>query len=289
MQKKRIDILGANGQLGNELRLLSARYPECEFVFSDVADVDITDQAQLHAHLEKIRPQVVVNCAAYTAVDKAETEGAVLAEAVNHKAVSQLAAFTHEFSYLLIHISTDYVFDGTSCKPYLETDTCHPISVYGRTKRAGEEAVLSEAKRAVILRTAWLYSAFGNNFVKTMLRLGKERPEVKVVTDQIGSPTYAADLADAVMRWVEREARVQDVQLYHFTNEGVCSWYDFARSIIARVSSNCRVLPIPSEAYPAPAPRPFYSVLDKRKIKQVLQMEIPHWEDALQRCLTKLL
>lgn len=285
MQKKRIDILGANGQLGNEIRLLSVRYPEYEFVFSDVGDVDITDKGQLHAHLDCIRPQVVVNCAAYTAVDKAETEGAEMAEAVNHQAVRHLAGFTQEFHYLLIHISTDYVFDGASCKPYLESDPCRPLSVYGRTKRAGEEEVLAHASRAVVLRTAWMFSSFGNNFVKTMRRLGAERPEVRVVADQIGTPTYAADLAEVVMCWVEQEAQVQDVQLYHFTNEGVCSWYDFARSIIASVSPDCRVLPISSEEYPAAAPRPYYSVLSKRKIRQRLQREIPHWEEALQRCL----
>ncbi|MBQ5532596.1 MAG: dTDP-4-dehydrorhamnose reductase [Bacteroidales bacterium] len=284
----RIDILGANGQLGSEINYLSATYTHFDFTFSDVADTDITSQESLRHHFDTVRPDVVINCAAYTAVDKAEGEAA-LADAINSHAVELLAQFSNEYGFLLIHISTDYVFDGTSCRPYLETDRCNPVSVYGRTKRAGEEALLANAKRAVLIRTGWLYSSFGNNFVRTMLRFGQERPVVKVVFDQIGTPTYAADLAAVIMRFAEISHEINDVQIYHFSNEGVCSWYDFARRIIASVSESCKVLPIVTSEYPTAAVRPHYTQLDKRKIKEELQIEIPHWEDALQRCLAKLL
>lgn len=287
MKRTRIDILGANGQLGSEMRCLSTLHPEFSFTFSDVADTDITSQESLRSHFETVRPEVVINCAAYTAVDRAESEPEP-ADAINRKAVELLADFSREFGFLLIHISTDYVFDGTSCRPYLETDPCNPVSVYGRTKRAGEEALLARAQRAVLVRTGWLYSSFGNNFVKTMLRLGQERPEVKVVFDQVGTPTYAADLAEVLLRFAAKAPEINGVQLFHFSNEGVCSWYDFARRIIATVSDSCRVLPIETAEYPTAAQRPSYSVLNKRKIKQELQMEIPHWEDALQRCLAKM-
>ncbi len=282
-----MDVLGAHGQLGNEMRVLSESFPLGEFTFSDVEDVDITDADSLRRHFGQVRPDVVVNCAAYTAVDKAESEEEK-ADLINHKALENLASCSREYHFLLIHISTDYVFDGTSCRPYVETDVCCPVSAYGRTKRAGEEAVFARAERAVILRTAWLYSAFGNNFVKTMLRLGKEKPEVKVVFDQIGSPTYAADLAEIIMKFIKRADLVHGVELFHFTNEGVCSWYDFARRIIASVSDTCRVKPIESAEYPSPTARPPYSVLNKKKIKTYLQTDIPHWEDALQRCLEQI-
>ena len=287
MKQIRIDVLGSNGQLGSEIRCLAASHPEFSFTFSDIGDVDITSQESLRSHFETVRPEVVINCAAYTAVDKAESEPDP-ADAINRKAVELLADFSREFGFLLIHISTDYVFDGTSCRPYLETDPCNPVSVYGRTKRAGEEALLARAQRAVLVRTGWLFSSHGNNFVKTMLRLGQERPVVKVVFDQVGTPTYAADLAEVLLRFAAKAPEIKGVQLYHFSNEGVCSWYDFARRIIASVSDSCRVLPIETAEYPTAAQRPSYSVLNKRKIKQELQMEIPHWEDALQRCLAKL-
>ena len=287
MKQIRIDVLGSNGQLGSEIRCLAASHPEFSFTFSDIGDVDITSQESLRSHFETVRPEVVINCAAYTAVDKAESEPDP-ADAINRKAVELLADYSREFGFLLIHISTDYVFDGTSCRPYLETDPCNPVSVYGRTKRAGEEALLARAQRAVLVRTGWLFSSYGNNFVKTMLRLGQERPVVKVVFDQVGTPTYAADLAEALLRFAAKAPEINGVQLYHFSNEGVCSWYDFARRIIASVSDSCRVLPIETAEYPTAAQRPSYSVLNKRKIKQELQMEIPHWEDALQRCLAKL-
>ena len=284
----KIDILGANGQLGNEMRLCAAKCSTNEYCFSDIEEVDITSPESLRHHLETVRPQVVVNCAAYTNVNKAEEEEN-LADRINHQAVELLARFSREFHYLLIHVSTDYVFDGCSCVPYTEADACCPVSAYGRTKRAGEEAILAFAEKAIIIRTAWLYSSFGNNFVKTMLKLGQEKEEVKVVFDQIGTPTYAADLAEIIMKFISLHEDVKGTEIYHFTNEGVCSWYDFARRIIASVSDTCRVLPIESSEYPTPTRRPPYSVLNKKKLKNRLQTDIPHWEDALERCLAKLL
>lgn len=284
----KIDVLGANGQLGNEMRVISARRNAFDWCFSDVEDVDITSAESLRRHFEAVRPQVVVNCAAYTNVNKAEEEETI-ADRINHQAVELLARFSHEFHYMLIHISTDYVFDGRSCIPYMEEDACCPVSAYGRTKRAGEEAVLAFAEKAVIIRTAWLYSSFGNNFVKTMLKLGKEKEEVKVVFDQIGTPTYAADLAEVILKFIPPTEKIKGTEIYHFTNEGVCSWYDFARRIIASVSDTCRVLPIESSEFPTPTQRPPYSVLNKKKLKERLQTDLPHWEDALDRCLSKLI
>lgn len=284
----KIDVLGANGQLGNEMRLQATGCDAYEFCFSDVEDVDITSPESLRRHFEAVRPQVVVNCAAYTNVNRAEEEE-TLADRINHQAVELLARCSREFHFVLIHISTDYVFDGNACIPYKEADACCPVSAYGRTKRAGEEAILAFAEKAVIIRTAWLYSSFGNNFVKTMLKLGQEREEVKVVFDQIGTPTYAADLAGVIMKFIPLAGSIEGTEIYHFTNEGVCSWYDFARRIIAAVSDTCRVLPIESSEYPTPTRRPPYSVLNKKKLKERLNTDIPHWEDALERCLSKLI
>ncbi|MBO4402571.1 MAG: dTDP-4-dehydrorhamnose reductase [Bacteroidales bacterium] len=283
-----IDVLGADGQLGNELRCLSMQYLSHHFVFSDIKDVNICDYDSLKKHFETVSPDVVINCAAYTQVDKAESE-AETAELVNHRAVELLADLSKEFAFFLFHISTDYVFDGCACQPYLESDTPSPLSVYGATKRRGEEAILQNAGRAVIIRTSWLYSSFGNNFVKTMLRLGQERPELRVVCDQIGSPTYAADLARVILQFLPHLQEIEEVMLFHFTNEGVCSWYDFARAIVSRLPQTCKVTPIESKDYPSAARRPFYSVLNKRKIKSFLSIEIPHWEDGLSRCLEILL
>lgn len=283
----KIDVLGANGQLGNEIRCLSQNYPSYHFVFSDLEDVDICLSESLQQHFEKVRPDVVINCAAYTQVDKAESDRDA-AEAVNHKAVELLASFSKTYDFFLFHISTDYVFDGQAYRPYLETDVPAPISVYGSTKRRGEEAIIRIAERAVIIRTSWLYSSFGNNFVKTMLRLGKEKSELRVVSDQIGSPTYAADLALVVMRLMPYVSQIDEVIIFNFTNEGVCSWYDFARTILSRSQIPCKVTPIGSSEYPTAAKRPYYSVLNKQKIKNFLSMEIAHWEDALSRCLSIL-
>lgn len=283
----KIDVLGANGQLGNELRCLEKHYPSHQFVFSDIETVNICHFDSLKTHFEQERPDVVINCAAFTQVDKAESEMEA-ADLINRQAVAYIAECSNLYHFFLVHISTDYVFDGHGFQPYQETDVVHPLSVYGTTKRAGEEAVISTSERAVIIRTAWLYSTFGNNFVKTMLRLGQERSELRVVCDQVGTPTYAADLADAILRFLSHIPDMQGVQLFHFSNEGVCSWYDFARSIVSYLPKPCKVLPILSKEYPTAAVRPFYGVLDKRKIKAFLSMEIPHWEDALARCIQQM-
>ena len=284
----KIDVLGANGQLGNELRCLADRYSSHEFVFSDIDEVDICKEESLRYHLEKTAPDVVINCAAYTQVDKAEQD-VETADRINHQAVATLAGLSRTVPFFLIDVSTDYVFDGHACRPSVETDLPCPLSVYGSTKLAGEEAIVRLAERAVIIRTAWLYSSFGNNFVKTMLRLGAERPELRVVFDQVGTPTYAADLADVILRFLPHVSQINDVQLFHYANEGVCSWYDFARAVIARLPNACKVIPIESKDYPTPTVRPCYSVLNKGKLKQFLHIEIPHWEDSLSRCLDLLL
>ena len=278
-------ITGANGQLGNEMRVLSAAHPQHTYYFTDVQELDICDADAVRAFIAGRRVDVVVNCAAYTAVDKAE-DNPELCDRLNHLAPGYLAEAAEAVGAAFIQVSTDYVFDGTAHVPYREDDTPCPASVYGRTKLAGEEVVKQKCSRAMIVRTAWLYSTFGNNFVKTMLRLGRERESLGVVFDQIGTPTYAADLARVLFAAIG-QGIVPGV--YHFSNEGVCSWYDFAVAIhrLAGITT-CRVSPLHTDEYPAKAPRPHYSVLDKTRIKQTYGITIPHWEDALAECLEKL-
>ncbi len=272
--RDKILITGANGQLGTELSKL---LPEA--LLTDVADLDITDEAAVKAYVEAHNIDTIINCAAYTAVDKAEDDEA-LAQKINVLGPENLA----KSGCKIIHVSTDYVFDGKGHKPYTPEDVADPVSVYGRTKRAGELAVLENAKEAVIIRTAWLYSPYGNNFVKTMRRLGGEKESLNVVADQIGTPTYAGDLAKAIVTILPQVAP-ENKGVYHFTNEGVCSWYDFARKIMELSGLNCKVNPIPSSAYPTKATRPFYSVLDKMKIKETFHIDIQHWEEGLKTCL----
>ncbi|MBR4927687.1 MAG: dTDP-4-dehydrorhamnose reductase [Alphaproteobacteria bacterium] len=276
MQDK-ILITGANGQLGKELSKL---LPDA--VLTDVAELDITDLSAVQTFVRDNHIGWIVNCAAYTAVDKAEDDKE-LSEKINVTGPENLA----KSGAKVIHISTDYVFDGLGHKPYEPTDETKPISVYGKTKRAGELAVLENANTAIIIRTAWLYSTHGNNFVKTMRRLGSERETLNVVADQIGSPTYAGDLAVAI---TEILPQIQEGQkgVYHFTNEGVCSWYDFAGKIMELSGLRCTVNPIPSSAYPTKATRPFYSVLSKEAIKADFGIKIAHWEDGLKRCLNEM-
>lgn len=275
-------VTGANGQLGTEMRQAAAQYPQYRWVFTDVQELDICDAQAVKACLEREKVDVVVNCAAYTAVDKAE-ENAELCDRLNHLAPALLAQAAEEVGAALVHVSTDYVFDGTAHLPYREVDTPCPNSVYGRTKLAGEQEVMSRCSKAMIVRTAWLYSPYGNNFVKTMIRLGRERESLGVVFDQIGTPTYAADLAAAILAAIRRGIQPG---VYHFSNEGVCSWYDFTLAIhrLAGITT-CHVRPLHTDEYPAKAPRPAYSVLDKSKIKQTYDLEIPHWEESLARCL----
>ena len=279
-------ITGCNGQLGNELQLLEAKYQQHTFFNTDVNELDITNQLAVDDYVFRNQIDCVINCAAYTAVDKAE-EQKELCTTLNTVAPSYLAAAVEKRGGCMIQISTDYVFDGTHSTPYVETDTPAPNSVYGCTKLAGELGVTKFCKKSIVIRTAWLYSTFGNNFVKTMLRLGRERKELGVVADQIGSPTYAADLAAAIMTIVEKGVTPG---VYHYTNEGVASWYDFTKAIHRMAGiKDCNVKPIHTSDYPTAATRPAYSVLDKKKITDDYQLTIPHWEEALQICMDSLL
>ncbi len=274
-------ITGANGQLGNEMRVLSNEHPQHTYFFTDVAELDITDKTAVCRFVADNRIDLIVNCAAYTNVDKAE-EDEPAAYLINAVAVQNLALSGAK----IIHVSTDYVFSGKDSVPYREDMPVAPQTAYGRTKYAGERLLLEACPDAVILRTAWLYSSFGNNFVKTMLRLGRERDSLNVVFDQIGTPTYAADLAAAVFLMIESEHWYPGI--YHFTDEGVCSWYDFTKEIHRQAGIRCNVQPILSDEYPAKTPRPHYSVLDKTKIKRTFGIRLPHWTDSLARCLALL-
>ena len=283
---KNILVTGSNGQLGSELQSLAPAHDEtCRFFFTDVAELDITDRQAVYSFVEQNRISVIVNCAAFTAVDKAESEPE-RCNLLNHIAPGYLAEAIASVGGTMIQISTDYVFDGTSCKPYKEEDITNPQTVYGRTKLAGEESVIRTCAGSMVIRTAWLYSTYGNNFVKTMLRLGKERDKLGVVADQIGTPTYARDLAKAILTVIEKGIKPG---VYHCTNEGTCSWYDFTKAIHRMEGiEDCEVSPIHTEDYPVPAKRPHYSVLDKTKIKQTYELDIRWWEDALKDCLKKL-
>lgn len=278
-------VTGCNGQLGNEIQLLEREYPQHQWYNTDVQELDITDVNAIRQFVLEHQIDGIINCAAYTAVDKAE-EQEKLCTKLNAEAPTYLASAVGSRGGWMIQISTDYVFDGTSHVPYVEDDDTCPNSVYGRTKLVGELNVQKLCEKSMIIRTAWLYSTFGNNFVKTMIRLGKERSELGVIFDQIGTPTYAHDLAHVIMT-VVRKGIVPGV--YHFTNEGVISWYDFAKAIhrIAGIKT-CHVRPLHTAEYPTPARRPHYSVLDKTKIKKVYGIEIPYWEDSLKDCLEKI-
>ncbi len=275
-------ITGANGQLGNEMRILSASYPKHTYFFTDIAELDITDKAAVSAFVEANAIELIVNCAAYTNVDKAEEDEAT-AMKINADAVAILGSQ----GVKVIHVSTDYVFSGDEHVPCKESDPVAPRTAYGRTKYEGEKRLLAVCPEAVILRTAWLYSEFGNNFVKTMIKLGKEKETLGVVFDQIGTPTYAADLAQAIFTVIE--CPMWHPGIYHFTNEGVCSWFDFTVAIHALADiKTCQVRPISSEEYAYKTPRPHYSVLDKSKFKKTFNVEIPYWLDGLKRCMKKL-
>lgn len=285
---KTILVTGANGQLGNSIRLLAKHYPQYNFLFTDVDTLDITDPQAVGKAIKDNQVDYVVNCAAYTAVDKAEDDEE-LCRRLNSYAVGVLGKAAHEAGAKMVHVSTDYVFSGTSYLPYKETDETRPVSAYGRTKLAGEQILQEVCPEAVIIRTAWLYSEFGSNFVKTVLRLGKERDELRFVFDQIGTPTYAGDLAAAVMAVVAADEKGAYVPgIYHYSNEGVCSWFDFTIKILEIAGISNRVFPIETKEYPTKAVRPPYSVLNKSKIKQTYGIAIPHWEASLRVCLKKL-
>ena len=282
---KNVLITGANGQLGNEMRVLSEANKEYTYFFTDVAELDICNEQAVMDFVKANDINVIVNCAAYTAVDKAE-ENVELCTKLNADAVGYLAKAAEANGAEFVQISTDYVFDGTAHIPYQETEPTCPNSEYGSTKLAGEQNALTLCSRSMVIRTAWLYSTFGNNFVKTMIRLGKERDTLGVIFDQVGTPTYARDLARVIFAAI-RQGVVPGV--YHFSNEGVCSWYDFTKAIhrIAGIT-DCKVNPLHTEEYPTPAKRPHYSVLDKTKIKNTYQIEIPYWEDSLKECISQL-
>ena len=287
---KNILVTGAYGQLGNEVRILSANYQEYNFMFTDVDSLDITDKDELIDFVTGNDIRYIINCAAYTAVDKAEDDSE-LCEKINATAVKNLGLAAAEAGAGIIHVSTDYVFDGTSCRPYTEDMPTKPCSVYGKTKLKGEKNLFKVCPNAIVIRTAWLYSPFGNNFVKTMIKLGSERESLNVIFDQVGTPTYAEDLADAILKAMDQTIDTDHDKggIYHFSNEGVCSWYDFTIKIheIAGIKT-CKVNPIETKDYPTKAARPHYSVLNKSKIKQAFNITIPHWESSLKNCIKEL-
>lgn len=278
-------VTGANGQLGNEMQVLARENLQHTYFFTDVQELDICDEQAVYAYVSEHKINIIVNCAAYTAVDKAE-DNVELCDKLNNIAPGCLARAAQANGAAMIQVSTDYVFDGTAHIPYTEEEPTCPASVYGSTKLAGEQNVMDHCEKAMVIRTAWLYSIYGNNFVKTMIRLGQERDSLGVIFDQIGTPTYANDLAQAIFAAINKGV-VRGI--YHFSDEGVCSWYDFTVAIhrLAGIAS-CKVKPLHTADYPAKAPRPHYSVLDKTKIKDTFGIEIPHWEESLKRCINQL-
>lgn len=282
----RVLITGANGQLGNEMRRLGAVSPN-EYLFTDVAELDITDKAAVAEFVKSKNVEIIVNCAAYTNVDKAEDDEAT-AELINATAVRNLAEAVKAVDGTLFHVSTDYVFGSEGNTPRTEDMPTNPLGVYGKTKLHGEQAIAEVGAKAIIIRTAWLYSEFGNNFLKTMLRLTAEKESLNVVFDQVGSPTYAGDLALAIFSIIEGGVYAGNEGVYHFSNEGVCSWYDFATEIAAAAGHECVVLPCHSNEFPSKVTRPPFSVLDKTKIKTTFGIEIPHWRDSMLYCLQRL-
>ena len=281
-------ITGANGQLGHCLRDFAKEYPDnYRFFYTDVAELDITDADAIDKYIIDNQINVIINAAAYTAVDRAEDDEEN-AYRINCTAVANLSNAAKKHDLSLFHISTDYVFSGDSSKPYEENDTPAPKSVYGSTKLAGERAIIESGCQAVVIRTSWLFSEYGNNFVKTMLRLGSERESINVVCDQIGGPTYAGDLAKVIFQLIENGLEHSGTEFYHFANEGVCSWYDFAKAIMEMGGKECLVKPIFTSEYPAKARRPASSVFNLRKIKKTINIEIPYWRDSLILVINKL-
>ena len=283
---RRILVTGANGQLGSEIRVLSGEYSADTFFFCSSKELDICDHSAVHTYIAINNINTIINCAAYTAVDKAETE-VELAEAINHHAVANLAKIAAEKNIQMVHISTDYVFDGTNHRPYVETEPTNPQSVYGKSKLAGEEAMrIANPKYSAIIRTSWVYAHEGNNFVKIMFRLAAERDELNVVADQMGSPTYARDLVRVILQIIP-QLKNEKVELLHYSNDGACTWYDFAHFIFEKSGLSIKLNPIATEQYPTPAKRPFYSVLSKEKIKAKYGVEVKHWERSLSDYLDK--
>jgi len=284
---KQILVTGAKGQLGQEISKLSKNYPEYTFFFTDVDELDITRIVHIEDFLEQHKIDIILNCAAFNSVDGAEKEEDK-AFLINSIAVKYLTQLAKKNDIFYIHVSTDYVFDGMSNVPYAESDQANPLSVYARSKHEGETQVSNTLDKALIFRTSWLYSSHGNNFVKTILKYGREKKQLNVVCDQIGTPTYTEDLARAILHFIPRYNEITDIEIFHYSNEGVASWYDFAKAIIDLSGLDCIVKPVETKDYPLPAHRPFYSVLNKSKIKSFLNIDIPHWRDSLENCLNNL-
>ncbi len=283
-------VIGSEGQLGIEIKDRQSAVKHARFTFTTLETLDVTDADKLANTIKEQPYKYIINCTAYTAVDKAETEKE-LAHKINAEALKIIGQTAAGIQAKVIHVSTDYVFDGTNHKPYNEEDSTSPQSVYGQTKLEGEQYLLENNPNSIILRTSWLYSPHGNNFVKTMVRLGNERDELNVIFDQIGSPTYAGDLADAILQVIDcdiQQTITFQPGIYHYSNEGVASWYDFTLAIHQLIGVSCKINPIESKDYPTPAPRPHYSVLNKAKIKQAYSLDIPYWKDSLVTCLEEL-
>ena len=279
-------VTGSNGQVGSEIKELASNYPY-NFFFTNRSNIDITNKDDIRNFCQTNSINVIINCAAYTAVDKAQSD-IENADLVNRKAVKKLSIVAKELNIKLIHISTDYVFDGKNFKPYVEEFQTNPQSVYGKTKLDGENELLDiNPLNSIIIRTSWVYSYYGNNFVKTMLRLGKEKEELGVIFDQIGTPTYAKDLAITILNIIP-QIENSKVEIYNYSNEGVLSWYDFAKEIMKMAKLNCKINPIETYQYPTPAKRPHFSLLNKSKIKSKFNLEIPYWKDGLDDCLKRL-
>jgi dTDP-4-dehydrorhamnose reductase len=277
-------ITGSNGQLGSEFRKASTLYPSNNFIFTDIAELDITSALQVDQFFKENNIDLVINCAAYTAVDRAEEEPD-LARLINYGAVANLVRVCKKYDIYLVHISTDFVFDGKSQRPYHEDDRPNPLSSYGKSKLAGEEAMMSCLERGMIIRTSWLYSAFGSNFVKTILKNGAEKGKLNVVDDQVGCPTYARDLAETILQILPKALSSVRFEIYHYANEGQCSWYEFAKAAIELANISCEITPITSDNYPQKASRPAYSVMDKTKIKERFGISIPEWRESLKECV----
>lgn len=286
----RVLITGSNGQLGSEIKEVHNKYKNIKCIFKDLPELDICDFDLLNSFIKDEQINAVINCAAYTSVDKAE-ENIELARMVNSKAVSNLVDALAKVNGKLVHISTDYVFDGNNSQPYMESDQVCPIGVYGETKREGELALINSEIDAIVIRTSWLYSSFGNNFLKTMFRLGKEKESINVISDQIGTPTYAKNLAKICLDIlsISHLGRISKKgKIYHYSDEGVASWYDYAVSIMELAELNCKVNPVQTKEYPTLAKRPHYSVMSKKKIKTDFNVDIPYWKESLRECIIKL-
>jgi dTDP-4-dehydrorhamnose reductase len=283
----RILITGGDGQLGKSLKKLSGDYKDHQFLFIDIQDLDISDSHAVAAFLNNYSPDVLINCAAYTAVDKAESEPTI-ARAVNAVAPGELSRICFEQKIRLIHISTDYVFDGKSFKPYVETDPVNPVSVYAKSKLEGEVLIRKQGAKGIIFRTSWLYSEYGQNFVKTIQKKGKELGKLKVVYDQVGGPTYAGDLALAILDIIPEVISSETMEVYHYANEGAISWFDFAHAIIDLSGIECTLEPVETKAYPTPAARPAYSVFNKTKYRERFGKKIPYWRSSLEKCIRNL-